>query len=166
MRNTRYSIKRYPLTPILSLMLLASAHLFSPVAKLSNSQAFAIYLTHTSFQLYHCSFPAAYLREIHDCGTVSGEGVVLESSPAYDFVLPEGRAAWIDVFVALIDFLRSGRSKVGFLNNTIVKNMIHKVWDPNHFVHSCFRLIGWLKLKSAGDDARGGVSNSQWSDAS
>jgi len=39
---------------------------------------------------------------------------------------PVERGQWLDVFIALIEYLRSGSSKVGFLNNSVEQNMLHK----------------------------------------
>jgi hypothetical protein len=33
---------------------------------------------------------------------------------------------WLDVLVALVEYLRSGESKVGYLNAAVGKNMLHK----------------------------------------
>jgi len=85
-----------------------------------------ILVKHTSFQLYHCSFDKDYLRDIHDKGQVS-KGVILCASPSYDFRNQTARGEWLDIFVALIQFLKSGESKVGNLNNVLPNNMIHKV---------------------------------------
>jgi hypothetical protein len=86
-----------------------------------------IFIIHTSFQLWHCLFPQEYLRAIHDQGAIDGEGVTLKCSPLYDFLDPSQRGEWLDILVALIQYLQSGQSKVGFLNNNVSKNMIHKV---------------------------------------
>ena len=32
----------------------------------------------------------------------------------------------MDIVVALIEYLRSGTSRVGYLNNSVTKNMLHK----------------------------------------
>jgi hypothetical protein len=40
---------------------------------------------------------------------------------------PVQRGDWLDVLIALIQYLQSGQSKVGFLNNNVERNMIHKV---------------------------------------
>jgi hypothetical protein len=85
-----------------------------------------ILVKHTSFQLYHCSFDKDYLREIHDQGQVS-TGVTLCASSSYDFCNQTARGEWLDVFIALIQYLKSGESKVGNLNNALPNNMIHKV---------------------------------------
>ena len=53
--------------------------------------------------------------------------MILSASPLYDFVDPAQRGEWLDVFIALIEFLRSGESRVGFLNRALTRNMIHKV---------------------------------------
>ena len=87
-----------------------------------------VLVKHTSFQLYHCSFDKDYLREIHDHGSVlNDQHVTLTATPAYDFCKPVERGEWIDIFIALIQFLKSGDSKVGNLNNRLENNMIHKV---------------------------------------
>ena len=84
-------------------------------------------ITHTSFQLYCARFPQSYLQSIHDNGVVHGsDGVILSSTPLYNFCKPEERINWLDTFIALIEYLRSGKSKVGFLNNSVNKNMLHK----------------------------------------
>ena len=57
-------------------------------------------------------------------------GVILQSSPLYDFCKVEQRGEWIRILVALIEFLRSGESKVGYLNKTLGRNMIHKAYSP------------------------------------
>jgi hypothetical protein len=52
--------------------------------------------------------------------------VVLSSTKLYDVCKPIERREWLDVFIALIEYLRSGESKVGFLNNSLERNMLHK----------------------------------------
>ena len=56
---------------------------------------------------------------------------MLNRTKAYDFADADERAAWFDVFVALIQYLLSGESKVGYLNNPRTENPIHKVADTN-----------------------------------
>lgn len=36
------------------------------------------------------------------------------------------RGQWLDVLIALIEYLRSGESKVGFLNKAMERNMLNK----------------------------------------
>ena len=87
-----------------------------------------IYIRHTSFQLYHCKFPQKYLQELYDDGEpTTSEGVILSRTKPYDFCKVDERREWFDVFVALIQYLLSGESKVGFLNNQHPWNLIHKV---------------------------------------
>ena len=38
----------------------------------------------------------------------------------------------MDILVALIEYLRSGESKVGFLNKSLEKNMLHKSVEDAH----------------------------------
>ena len=85
---------------------------------------------HTSFQLYHARLPKEYLRAVHDDGelTPDMERVELSVTRLYDFRDPVERGDWLDILIALIEYLRSGTSYVGSLNNRIEKNMIHK--DP------------------------------------
>ena len=47
----------------------------------------------------------------------------------YNFTNVEERGQWFDIFVALIQYVLSGESKVGYLNNTNPGdwNLIHKV---------------------------------------
>src|SRR2546430_13392512 len=120
---------------------------------------FVIFITHTSFQLYHSTFPQEYLKQIHDTGNVekfklglkntspsentspgintfSGASpgdspdekrIALSSTRLYDFCDPVERGQWLDILIALIEYLRSGESKVGFLNRSLEKNMLNKV---------------------------------------
>jgi hypothetical protein len=92
----------------------------------SDCLAFAILISHTSFQLYHCKLPRRYLESIHDTGNVEEGQVILSCTRSYDFQDPRQRGEWFDIVVALIEYLRSGESKVGFLNNSVERNMIHK----------------------------------------
>jgi len=56
--------------------------------------------------------------------------VELRCTPMYDFVDPEERGQWVDIFVALVEYLRSGESTVQWLSNSHPKNLIHKVFEP------------------------------------
>jgi hypothetical protein len=79
--------------------------------------------------LYHAKFPAAYLKYIHDTKyeeqNISTE-ITLSSTKLYDFCDPEQRGEWLDVVIALIEYLRSGENKMGFLNKSLEKNSLHK----------------------------------------
>lgn len=87
-----------------------------------------IYIRHTSFQLYHCQFPQNYLQELYNNGeSASTDDVTLNRTKPYDFCKVDERGEWFDIFVALIQYLLSGESKVGFLNNQHKRNLIHKV---------------------------------------
>src|SRR5436189_3495869 len=98
-------------------------------------QAYVIYIRHTSFQLYHCHFPQQYLKRVYSDGEVSefdgvgnpSEGVTLKHTKPYDFSKVDERGEWLDIFVALVQYLVSGESKVGFLNKNHQWNLIHKV---------------------------------------
>jgi hypothetical protein len=57
------------------------------------------------------------------------ERVKLTSTKLYDFCDPTERAEWLDILIALIEYLRSGESKVGFLNKSTDKNMLHKLQE-------------------------------------
>ena len=54
---------------------------------------------------------------------------MLKSTKLYDFCDPDERAEWLDILIALIEYLRSGESKVGFLNRSLEKNMLHKALE-------------------------------------
>ena len=88
-------------------------------------QAFAIFITHTSFRLYHAFFPKTYLQSLHDTGFVHQE-IQLSASKLFDVCDPDERGQWLDVLIAMVEYLRSGESKVGCLNNSMEKNMLHK----------------------------------------
>lgn len=113
-----------------------------------------IYIQHTSFRLYYCCFPVAYLSSLYHTGeppppppegpeSVAVEsagpesggtpspsetgGVTLLRTREYDFADSSERAGWFDIFVALVRYLLSGESKVGYLNGGRGKeNPIHK----------------------------------------
>ena len=85
-----------------------------------------IYIRHTSFQLYHCQFPKDYLHELYHTGETTGE-VTLHTTKPYDFCDVAERGEWLEIFVALVQYLVSGESKVGFLNKNHPRNLIHKV---------------------------------------
>jgi len=53
-------------------------------------------------------------------------GVTLRCSRAYDFANVSERGAWLDVLVALVLYLRSGESKVGYLSKALGRNRLHK----------------------------------------
>jgi hypothetical protein len=44
----------------------------------------------------------------------------------YDVCDPDARGQWLDVLIAMVEYLRSGESKVGYLNNSVEKNMLDK----------------------------------------
>ena len=50
----------------------------------------------------------------------------MSSTELYDFCDPVQRLEWLDILIALIEYLRSGNSQVGFLNKAVEKNMLHK----------------------------------------
>lgn len=52
--------------------------------------------------------------------------MTLKVTPPYDFCNLERRGDWFDIVVALVQYLQSGESRVGFLNNIAPKNMLHK----------------------------------------
>jgi hypothetical protein len=85
-----------------------------------------MFIFHTSFQLYHCKFPKHYLNDIYDTG-FSNTRVNLECTPMYDFCNPDERGQWCDIYVALVEYLRSGESKVQWLSQSHPRNLIHKV---------------------------------------
>ena len=96
-------------------------------------QAFAMFIFHTSFQLYHCKVPRHYLKDIYDTG-FSNTNVNLQCTPMYDFCDPEKRGQWCDIFVAVVEYLRIGESKVQWLSKSHPKNLIHRV--SIHFVRN------------------------------
>ena len=100
----------------------------------SDQEAFVIYVEHVSFQLYHCSFPKEYLREVYDTGEVKTSRVTLNKTRSYDFCNVNDRGEWLKVFVALLLYLVSGESKVGYLNMNHEKNLLHKV---SHDIFHC-----------------------------
>ena len=109
-----------------------------------------IYIQPTSFQLYYCCFPAACLASLYDTGeppppppegpetgkvdsvgvpdsSSDLQGVTMLRTREYDFANPTERAGWFDIFVALVRYLLSGESTVGYLNGRRGKgNPIHK----------------------------------------
>jgi len=68
------------------------------------------------------------LTSVHDDGAIrsDAEGVNLRATKLYDFCDPTERGEWLDIVIALINYLRSGNSRVGHLNNHVAKSMLHK----------------------------------------
>jgi hypothetical protein len=97
------------------------------------TQAYVVYIQHTSFRLYHCHFPKAYLYDVYykDEPGVHLDGVTLKKTKADNLVDIDERGEWFDIFVALIQYLLSGESKVGYLNN-----LSPGKWNPIHKVLS------------------------------
>lgn len=83
--------------------------------------------SHTRFQLYHCKFPPDYLVHLRDKGLVTDRGVTLNRTKMYDFADVTQRGEWFDLFVALLQYLKSGEAKVGYLNRSHPKNALHRV---------------------------------------
>jgi len=50
----------------------------------------------------------------------------MKVTPPYNFCSPEERGEWFDIVVALVQYLQSGESRVGFLNKQHSRNMLHK----------------------------------------
>ena len=93
---------------------------------ISRYQTFAIFFTHTLFQLFHVFFSKSYLQSVHDDGVVKvSDELILSSTRLYEFRDPEQRGEWLDI-LALIEYLRSGSSWFGYLNNVVIQNMLHK----------------------------------------
>ena len=90
-----------------------------------------MFVFHTSFQLYHSKFPKHYLQDIYEKG-FSNTKVKLKCTALYDFCEPEERGQWCDIFVALVEYLRSGESKVQWLSKSHPRNLIHKVPPPGY----------------------------------
>jgi hypothetical protein len=92
--------------------------------------------------LYHCVFPREYLRQVRDKG-FADIPVTLNRTKTYDFADVYQRGAWFDLFVALLQYLKSGEAKVGYLNQLHPKNALHRVYLPCGFT-TYFRLFGLL----------------------
>jgi len=41
--------------------------------------------------------------------------------------VPQERGEWFDAFVALVQYLKSGEAKVGWLNSSHERNPLHRV---------------------------------------
>lgn len=90
-----------------------------------------MYIQHTFFQLFHCTFPQAYLRELYHDGELDpSTGSNLHKTKAYDFYKVDVRGEWFDVFVALMQYLVTGQSKVGVLDKAHPSDLTHKVPAP------------------------------------
>jgi len=112
---------------------------------------FTIFIMHTSFQLWHAKFPASYLRGLRyptdptpapapapaptptpapaPAPAAPEVRITLRCSRAYDFANVPERAAWLDVLVALVRYLQSGESRVGYLSRALRRNRLHKRVD-------------------------------------
>lgn len=78
------------------------------------------------------------MKQIHDTGNVDNDspGVTLKSTKLYDFCVPGQRAEWLDILVALIEYIRSGESRIGFVNKAMANNMLHKTEEDNTVAES------------------------------
>ena len=65
---------------------------------------------------------------------------------------PDERGQWLDVLIAMVEYLRSGENKVGYLNNSVEKNMLHKE-NEVHFEESVNGEQGKIGEGDAGDVA-------------
>ena len=101
--------------------------LFLTGFELNHEKAFVILNRHTSFQLYHCYFPSSYLKHVYENG-VADTSVILNRTRSYDFANVRERGEWFDIFIALLQYLKSGESKVGYLNAMHPKNPLHRVF--------------------------------------
>jgi hypothetical protein len=70
--------------------------------------------------------------ELYEDGEPS-RGVTLNCTKSYNFSNIDERGDWFDIFVALIQYLVSGESKVGYLNKNHPWNLIHKVFLKRHY---------------------------------
>jgi hypothetical protein len=86
-----------------------------------------VFNSHTRFQLYHCKFSPEYLIYLRDKGLAADTGVTLNRTKMYDFADVTQRGEWFDLFVALLQYLKSGEAKVGYLNRSHPKNALHRV---------------------------------------
>ena len=85
-----------------------------------------VFNRHTSFQLYHCIFPASYLKHVYETG-IADTSVTLNRTPLYNFADVVQRGEWFDIFVALLQYLIISESKVGYLNSNQPKNALRRV---------------------------------------
>jgi hypothetical protein len=86
-----------------------------------------VFSSHTQFQLYHCKFSSEYLIHLRDKGFVSDKKATLNRTKIYDFADIDQRGEWFDLVVALLQYLKSGEAKVGYLNRSHPKNALHRV---------------------------------------
>jgi hypothetical protein len=86
-----------------------------------------VFNSHSRFQLYHCKFTSEYLINLRDKGLAANNGVTLNRTKMYDFADVTQRGEWFDLFVALLQYLKSGEAKVGYLNRSHPKNALHRV---------------------------------------
>ena len=82
--------------------------------------------SHSRFRLYHCQFSREYLVQLRETG-IPQTAVTLNRTKMFDFADLEDRAEWFDLFIALLQYLKSGESKAGYLNRLHPKNALHKV---------------------------------------
>ena len=50
----------------------------------------------------------------------------MSATKFYDFCDSKKREEWLNIVVALIEYLRSGESRVGFMNKKMEENLLHK----------------------------------------
>jgi hypothetical protein len=85
-----------------------------------------LFNSHSQFQLYHCSLPKDYLKKIREKG-LADSYVTLNRTKLFEFGNLKDRAEWVDLFLALMQYLISGEAKVGYLNRHHPRNPLHRV---------------------------------------
>jgi hypothetical protein len=99
-----------------------------------------IHVRHATFYLFYAQFPNTYLRSISNCGVKytppqTSEKIQLVQSRPYRMRKPNDQAAFFRLLVNLFNYMASGNSHIGYLNNNPSNPyVVRPVWIIVSFV--------------------------------
>ena len=101
--------------------------LFSNV--INRKQAFVIHVRHATFYLFYARFPNTYLRSISERGTKYSPStkIQLVQSRPYRMRKASDQAEFFRLLVSLFNYMFSGKSHIGYLNNNPSNPYVRRV---------------------------------------
>lgn len=110
-----------------------------------------IHVRHATFYLFYAQFPNTYLHSISDRGVKyipppDSEKIQLVQSRPYRMQKPTDQAAFFRLLVELFNYMASGKSHIGYLNNNpsnpYVRRPVNDLclsicWYQESIVHDC-----------------------------
>lgn len=107
-----------------------------------------IHVRHATFYLFYAQFPNTYLRSISDYGTKytpppGSTKIPLYQSRPYRMRKPAHQAAFFRLLVDLFNYMTSGNSHIGYLNNNPSNPYVHR---PVITLDFCIRMLMFRNL--------------------